>query len=72
LKDQIQKASKSSIEEVTDELAEWEKELARLQDLLPIDATRERLKTVEIPALEAQKSDQEALLPDAAASAEKV
>ncbi|KAF8505241.1 hypothetical protein BU17DRAFT_57979 [Hysterangium stoloniferum] len=72
LNDQIQKASKSSIEGGIDELEEWENELARLQELLPIDATRERLKNVEIPALETQKSDQEALIPDAAANTEKI
>ena len=72
LNDQIQKTSKANIEDVTTELAEWEAELKRLQALLPVDLARERLKKTEIPALEREKKEQEALVPEAGAAAEKV
>lgn len=72
LNDQIQKTSKANIEDVTTELAEWEAELKRLQALLPVDSARERLKKTEIPALEREKKEQEALVPEAGAAAEKV
>jgi DNA repair protein RAD50 len=54
------------------DLAEWTKELERLQGLLPIEASRNRLKAVELPDLERKIKEQEALIPDISAKAEKV
>ncbi|GJJ13191.1 hypothetical protein Clacol_007442 [Clathrus columnatus] len=71
LKDQIKKTSQANVEDVNNELKEWETELARLQELLPIETARDRLKNVEIPALEQQKIAQEALLPEASTAVEK-
>ncbi|KAF8586295.1 hypothetical protein K439DRAFT_1341218 [Ramaria rubella] len=71
LNEQIYRTSSTKLAESKAELAEWESEFQRLQGLLPIDASRERLRNTEIPALEQQKKEQEALVPEASAAAER-
>jgi hypothetical protein len=54
------------------ELEEWETELARLQALLPVEASRDRVKTVELPALERQMKEIEESIPAISEKAEEV
>jgi hypothetical protein len=68
----MKKSSPQSIAENTEEMKEWEEELARLQKLVPIQASRDRLKNTELPALERQIKEQEGTLPPISKEAEQV
>lgn len=72
LKDEMKKTSPESIAEETAELKDWEEELDRLQKLLPIQVSRDRLKHTELPALEKQVKEQESAIPSFSAKAEEV
>ncbi|KIK01859.1 hypothetical protein K443DRAFT_678003 [Laccaria amethystina LaAM-08-1] len=52
LNDMMKKTSDKAIDNNKAELAEWEGELARLQSLTPVQATRDQLKAKELPAME--------------------
>jgi DNA repair protein RAD50 len=68
----MKRSSPQSIAENTDEMKEWEEELERLQKLVPTQASRDRLKGVELPALEKQIKEQEDTIPSFGEKAEKV
>ena len=63
---------KTNVEEMAAELEEWERELTRLQGLLPLESLRDRLKQTDIPTLERLVEEQEALLPEVMDKVEKV
>ena len=68
----MKKMSPETVEHNKAQLLEWTTELKRLQDLIPIDASKTRLKDVEIPALEQQIKEQEAAIPAISTKAEEV
>jgi DNA repair protein RAD50 len=68
----MKKSSPQSIAENTDEMNEWEEELERLQKMVPIQASRDRLKHTELPALERQIKEQESAIPSISQKAEEV
>jgi DNA repair protein RAD50 len=72
LRGEMKRSSPQSIAENTEEMKEWEDELERLQKLVPIQASRDRLKRNELPALERQIKEQEAAIPAISNKAEKV
>ncbi|KAF7365212.1 DNA repair protein rad50 [Mycena venus] len=72
LKDQMKKSSPESVAAIQEELKEWEGEMTRLQNLRPVLASRDRLKDIEIPELEAKIKEQDAKIPAASAAAESV
>ena len=55
-----------------EERLDWEAEFARLQGLLPVQASRDQLKSVELPALEQQIQALEAESPAVSRQAEEV
>lgn len=59
-------------EELQIELDEWDGELRRLQDLMLLDKTRQKLVDSELPELKQQIEEQEANLPDITSKAEEV
>jgi DNA repair protein RAD50 len=72
LKEQLKKMSPEALAINKDEEEEWSRELKRLQLLSPFDASRNRIKNVELPALERQIADQEAIVPGLTVEAEEV
>jgi DNA repair protein RAD50 len=64
----MKKASPASVKTNTDETAEWEAELDRLQNLRPVLTTRDQLQTKDIPTLEADVKKKEAAINDATAA----
>ncbi|KAJ6559188.1 hypothetical protein DFH09DRAFT_921753 [Mycena vulgaris] len=72
LKDQMKKSSPESVAALKEELEEWEGEMARLQALRPILISRDRLKDIEVPELEAKIKQQDAAIPVASATADSV
>ena len=71
MRDQIKRATPKAIEDNQNEIADWEGEIKRLQGLLPVNASIAHLKA-EIPALEKQIKEQEAIIPALSDKAEKV
>ncbi|KIM89254.1 hypothetical protein PILCRDRAFT_218441 [Piloderma croceum F 1598] len=71
LRGEMKRSSPESIAENTEEMKEWEDELERLQKLVPIQASRDRLKRNELPALERQIKEQEAAIPAISHKAEE-
>jgi hypothetical protein len=64
LKEQMKKTSPEAIKEDEEELRDWEKELARVQALLPAEGARNKIIHVEVPALELKIKEQESnILP---------
>ncbi|KAJ7250863.1 AAA domain-containing protein [Mycena haematopus] len=72
LKDQMKKSSPESVAALQEELKEWEEEMARLQKLRPVLASRDLLKGTEIPELEAKIKEQDAKIPAVSAAAESL
>lgn len=68
----MKKASPEAIASNKAEMEEWEAEFERLQALRPVQATRDRIKGMDLPALEAQIKEQEASYPETSDEAEKV
>jgi DNA repair protein RAD50 len=68
----MKKSSPESVAAIQEELKEWETEMARLQKLRPVLASRDRLKNTEIPELEVKIKEQDAKIPAASAAAESV
>jgi DNA repair protein RAD50 len=68
----MKKSSPQSIAENTEEMKEWEDELDRLQRLVPAQASRDRLKDLELPAFERQIKEQEGAMPPISEKAEEV
>lgn len=72
LETEMKKASPQAIAEDAQELEDWEKEHTRLQGLLPIQASRNRLKGTEIPSLQEDIQREEAAIPSISEKAEEV
>ncbi|KAJ7675825.1 AAA domain-containing protein [Mycena polygramma] len=72
LKDQMKKSSPESVAALEEELKEWETEMARLQNMRPVLASRDRLKDTEVPELEAKIKEQDAKIPVASTAAESI
>lgn len=72
MKEQIQKNSPENIATEIEDLKEWQEELANLQKLIPAQASRDRLKLTELPALEKEIQAQEAEIPSISEKAEQV
>lgn len=70
--EQLKKCAPESVNEIRQEVQEWEKELRRLQELSIVAAGRDKLKSVELPALERQIQQKEAELPAASKKAQEV
>jgi len=68
----MKKASPKAIKDNRAEMAEWETELERLQNLRPVQAARDQIKTKELPALEKEIKQQEDVYPDISRAAEEV
>jgi DNA repair protein RAD50 len=68
----MKKTSPEAVAANQEELLDWQKELARLQKLLPVQASRDQLKADELPALDMQISDLEARIPELSGDAEEV
>ena len=72
MKDQKKKYSPEAMAASAEERLDWEAEFARLQGLLPVQASRDQLKSVELPALEQQIQALEAESPAVSRQAEEV
>lgn len=68
----MKKASPEAIAANKDEMEEWEAELERLQNLRPVQATRDKIKAIDLPTLEAQIKEEAASYPGISAHAEGV
>ena len=55
-----------------EDIETWRTEVQKLQDLSVVAATRDKLKAVEIPALDREIADKEAQLPEASDHLHKV
>jgi DNA repair protein RAD50 len=71
LQEQIKSHSPEAIEEKEADLERWEEEFEKLQGLMPVHATKERIRTVELPALEKQIKALETDLPSISEKAEQ-
>ncbi|KAH7924955.1 hypothetical protein BV22DRAFT_469854 [Leucogyrophana mollusca] len=72
LSEKIKKASSTApTAENLPTLEEWQKEVARLQKLMPLHASKESIKNVELPALELQIKESEAEIPAVSDKAEE-
>lgn len=60
------------MENESNQLEEWRKELSRLEDFLPHQASRDRAKNGDIPALEKLIKTTEAEIPFASEQSEQV
>ncbi|KAF9463040.1 hypothetical protein BDZ94DRAFT_1362864 [Collybia nuda] len=67
----MKKASPDAIANNKAEMEEWEAELERLQSLRPVQATRDRIRDTDLPALESQIKEQETSYPEISDEAEK-
>ncbi|OJA09417.1 hypothetical protein AZE42_03080 [Rhizopogon vesiculosus] len=71
LQEQIKKRSPEAIEAQEADLKQWEDEFEHLQGLMPVHTTKERIRTVELPALEKQIKILETDLPSIIEKAEQ-
>ena len=71
LQEQIKAHSPEAIKAQEADLERWEEEFKKLQGLMPMHTTKERLRTVELPALEKQIKALETDLPSVSEKAEK-
>jgi hypothetical protein len=72
LKDQIKKTSSDAKTHAQEEEDEWTQELSRLQLLMPLEISRNRIQSMDLPLLERQIKNQEALIPAMREKAEEV
>ncbi|KAL0961152.1 hypothetical protein HGRIS_006124 [Hohenbuehelia grisea] len=71
INEQMNKTSPDKISMNKEEMEEWETELNRLQELRPVESSRNRVKNDELPALEAKIKEQEAAIPPLAKDADE-
>ena len=69
--DRLKKATAAHIKRSREEVKEWETEVKRLDDLNVVIAECEKLKNIELPALEKQIKAKEAELPAASEAAQE-
>ncbi|KAG1761056.1 hypothetical protein EDD22DRAFT_35947 [Suillus occidentalis] len=72
LKEQIKNHSPEAVEVQKAEIAQWESEVKDLRALMPVFTTKERIRTVELPALERQIKALDEDLPSNSEKAEQV
>ncbi|KAF7288559.1 AAA-23 domain-containing protein [Mycena chlorophos] len=63
LKDQIRRCNADTVGDLQAEVVEWETVVKELQDMKPHVMHRDRLRTTEVPSLEAQIKELDAKLP---------
>lgn len=68
----MKRATSEKLKEMEEDVSNWEAEVSRLQQLLPLQITISRLQQTDIPALEKQAKEVEIGQPGAAAEAEAV
>ena len=68
----MKKATSEKLKEMEEDVSNWEAEVSRLQQLLPLQITISRLQQTDIPTLEKQVKEVEIGQPGAAAEAESV
>jgi DNA repair protein RAD50 len=68
----LKKATSEKLKEMEEDVQNWEAEVSRLQQLLPLQITISRLQQTDIPALEKQVKEVQLGQPDAAAEAEAI
>jgi DNA repair protein RAD50 len=66
----LKKATSEKLEEMEEDVRNWEGEVSRLQQLLPLQITISRLRQTDIPALDKQGREVQIGQPGAAAEAE--
>lgn len=66
----LKKATSDKLKEMEEDVQNWEGEVSRLQQLLPLQITISRLRQTDIPALEKQGKEVQIGQPGAAADAE--
>lgn len=71
LKEQIKNHSPEAMEIQKAEVAQWESEVKDLRALMPVFTTKERIRTVELPALESQIKALDEDLPSNSEKAEQ-
>lgn len=71
LKEQIKNHSPEAVEIQKAEVAQWESEVKDLRALMPVFTTKERIRTVELPALERQIKALDEDLPSNSEKAEQ-
>lgn len=68
----MKRSSPAKVADNVEEMKQWQDELDRLQKLMPTQASQTRLKDFELPALEKQIKEQEAIIPSLSEKAEEV
>ena len=68
----MKRATSEKLKEMEEDVSNWEAEVSRLQQLLPLQITISRLQQTDIPALEKQAKEVEIGQPGAAAEVEAV
>lgn len=68
----LKKATSEKLKEMEEDVQNWEGEVSRLQQLLPLQITISRLRQTDIPALDKQSKDLQIDQPGAVAEAEAV
>ncbi|KAG1899589.1 uncharacterized protein F5891DRAFT_1189393 [Suillus fuscotomentosus] len=71
LKEQIKNHSPEAVEAQKAEVTQWENELKDLRALMPVFTTKERIRTLELPALERQIKALDEYLPSNSEKAEQ-
>ncbi|KAG6830973.1 hypothetical protein H0H87_006624 [Tephrocybe sp. NHM501043] len=71
MQDMMKKASPKTIADNKSELADWETELERLQNLRPVEAARDQLKNKDLPAMEKEIKKLEESYPELTHDAEE-
>ncbi|KAJ7069782.1 hypothetical protein C8F01DRAFT_1113982 [Mycena amicta] len=70
LKDQIKRSNATSVNDLQAEVAEWETLVKDLQDMKPHVMLRDRLRDLEVPALEGKVKELDASIPDSTSKAQ--
>jgi len=68
----LKKAASERLKEMEEDVQNWEAEVSRLQQLLPLQITIARLRQTDIPSLEKQVKEVQTGQPGAATEAEAV
>ena len=68
----MKKSTPEAIRGLQQELQDWETELKRLQDLAVLAASKSKLETVELPALQKEIAEKDAEIPALTAEADEV
>ena len=72
LKADLYQASDAGLQDMKDDLSEWERILASIQNTARVATDRDKLNNEDIPALKSQIKEQESKLPEVSQVAEEV